>query len=385
MTDGGSDHIEFLGSFEALDDTRQQAKVLYPLPEILLLCLCAVLGGADSWVEVALYGQRKLGFLRRFFPFAHGVPSHDQLGNVFARLDAQQFQSCFIAWVERFTTAVRGVVAVDGKTLRRSFDRAAKQGPIHMISAWSSQQRLVLGQCKVANKSNEITAIPELLQLLELHGAVVTIDAMGCQRTIAAQIIDQKGKHSVYRWGVRIEWRAESAAEVAPERVEPDVFPGQRVGTMHVEFAAALGLTDVGPVGGAVAGTGEAVGLHEGLQEQRSVAVASLPVVGQPAAAAGQHRGSEIAHLHPGQDQEAGVVHDQLQAGFALGNAPADEAVAGGRLPGAGAKADDRQHAPPAGDQVAHLCSRQRRIAEVVVAVHVLAPQLRFALIGERS
>ena len=129
-----------------------------------------------------------MGFLRRLLPFAHGVPSHDQLGNVFARLDAQQFQSCFIAWVERFTTAVRGVVAVDGKTLRRSFDRAAKQGPIHMISAWSSQQRLVLGQCKVANKSNEITAIPELLQLLELHGAVVTIDAMGCQRTIAAQI-----------------------------------------------------------------------------------------------------------------------------------------------------------------------------------------------------
>ena len=124
--------------------------------------------------------------------------------------------------------------------------------------------------------------------------------------------------------GVRIERGAESAAEVAPERVEPDVFPGQRVGTMHVEFAAALGLTDVGPVGGAVAGTGEAVGLHEGLQQERSVAVASLPVVGQPAAAVCQHRGSEIAHLHPGQDQEAGVVHDQLQAGFALGNAPAD-------------------------------------------------------------
>ena len=160
-----------------------------------------MLGGSDSWVEVALYGQHKLGFLRRLLPFAHGVPSHDQLGNVFARLDAQQFQSCFIAWVERFTTAVRGVVAVDGKTLRRSFDRAAEQGPIHMISAWSSQQRLVLGQCKVADKSNEITAIPQLLQLLELHGAVVTIDAMGCQRTIAAQIIDQNGKYSVYRCG----------------------------------------------------------------------------------------------------------------------------------------------------------------------------------------
>ena len=152
-------------------------------------------------------------------------------------------------------------------------------------------------------------------------------------------------------------------------------FLGQRVGSVHVEFAAALGLTDVGPVGGAAAGTGEAVGLHEGLQQERSVAVASLPVVRQAAAAASQHRGSEIAHLHPGQDQEAGVVHDQLQAGFALGNAPADEAVAGSRLPGAGAKADDRQHAPLAGDQVAHLCSRQRRIAEVVVAVHVLAPR----------
>ena len=108
MTDGSCHHIEFLGSFGALHDPRQQAKVLYPLPEILLLCLCAVLGGADSWVEVALYGQHKLAFLRRFLPYEHGVPSHDQLGNVFARLDAQQFQSCFIAWVERFAAAVRG-------------------------------------------------------------------------------------------------------------------------------------------------------------------------------------------------------------------------------------------------------------------------------------
>lgn len=195
MNDDSGGDVEFLASFDALDDPRQQAKVLYPLPEILLLCLCAVLGGADSWVEVALYGQQKLEFLRRFLPFAHGVPSHDQLGNVFARLDAQQFQSCFIAWVERFTAAVRGVVAVDGKTLRRSLDRAAEQGPIHMISAWSSQQRLVLGQCKVADKSNEIPAIPELLRLLELHGAVVTCDAMGCQREIAAQIVDQQADY----------------------------------------------------------------------------------------------------------------------------------------------------------------------------------------------
>ena len=150
-----SDHtIEFLDSFADLEDPRQQAKVLYPLEEILLLCLCAVLSGADCWVEIALYGQQRLAFLRRFLPFEHGTPSHDQLGILFAKLDAEQFQRCFIAWVQRFTEAVRGVVAVDGKTLRRSFDHAAGQGPIHMISAWSSRQRMVLGQRQVDPKSN---------------------------------------------------------------------------------------------------------------------------------------------------------------------------------------------------------------------------------------
>lgn len=191
MTEGSDRSIEFLKSFADLKDPRQQAKVLYPLEEILLLCLCAVISGADCWVEVALYGQQRLTFLRRFLPFSHGTPSHDQLGILFAKLDAQQFQRCFIAWVERFTEAVRGVVAIDGKTLRRSFDHAAGQGPIQMISAWSSQGRLVLGQQQVDKKSNEITAIPKLLELLELQGAVVTIDAMGCQRAIAEQIVSQ--------------------------------------------------------------------------------------------------------------------------------------------------------------------------------------------------
>ena len=191
MTKGSDRPIEFLKSFADLEDPRQQAKVLYPLEEILLLCLCAVISGADCWVEVALYGQQRLTFLRRFLPFRHGVPSHDQLGIVFARLDAKAFQRCFIAWAERFTEAVRGVVAIDGKTLRRSFDHAAGQGPIQMISAWSTQGRLVLGQQQVADKSNEITAIPKLLELLELQGAVMTLDAMGCQRAIADQIVSQ--------------------------------------------------------------------------------------------------------------------------------------------------------------------------------------------------
>ena len=196
MTEGPDQPIEFLKSFADLEDPRQQAKVLYPLEEILLLCLCAVISGADCWVEVALYGRQRLTFLRRFLPFRHGVPSHDQLGIVFARLDAKQFQRCFIAWVERFTEALRGVVAIDGKTLRRSFDHAAGQGPIQMISAWSESQRLVLGQHQVSDTSNEITAIPKLLELLQLQGAVVTLDAMGCQRAIAEQIVSQ-GAHYV--------------------------------------------------------------------------------------------------------------------------------------------------------------------------------------------
>jgi hypothetical protein len=187
--------IDFLGHFAALEDPRQQTKVVYPLDEILFLSLCAVLSGADSWVEVAAYGERKLAFLRRFLPFAAGTPSHDQLGIVFAALDSQQFQDCFIAWVGALKKAVKGVVAIDGKTLRRSFDKAGAKGPIHMVSAWSSAQRLVLGQPQVDDKSNEITAIPEWLDLLTLEDAIVTIDAMGCQYKIANKIIAKKADY----------------------------------------------------------------------------------------------------------------------------------------------------------------------------------------------
>ncbi len=192
--------IGFLEHFEGLEDTRQQKKVLYPLPEVLLVTLCAVLSGADSWVEVALYGERKLSFLRRFLPFTDGTPSHDQLGNIYAVLDDEQFQGCFIAWAETLKSQVKGVVAMDGKTLRRSFDKGGSQGPIHMVSAWSSGQRLVLGQRQVDEKSNEITAIPALLDLLALEGAIVTIDAMGCQHKIAAKI---RAKKADYLFGLK--------------------------------------------------------------------------------------------------------------------------------------------------------------------------------------
>lgn len=183
--------VEWLEHFEDLEDPRQSGKVAYPLVEMLLQCLLAVLAGADSWVEVALFGKRKLDFLRRFAAFEQGTPSHDQFGNLFAALDAEAFQGCFIAWVASLAKLGPDIVAIDGKTLRRSYQEGGAKAPIHMISAFSSSQRLVLGQRKVADKSNEITAIPELLDLLTVKGAIVTIDAMGCQKEIAAKIVEK--------------------------------------------------------------------------------------------------------------------------------------------------------------------------------------------------
>lgn len=183
--------VEWLEHFEPLDDPRQSGKVWYPLEEMLLLSLLAVLASAESWVEIAEFGKRKLEFLRRFRAFANGTPSHDQLGDLFAALDAEQFQHCFIAWVGSLTKLSPDIVAIDGKTLRRAYQEGGAKAPIHMISAWSSRQRLVLGQAKVAEKSNEITAIPDLLDLLTLKGAIVTIDAMGCQKEIAKKITDK--------------------------------------------------------------------------------------------------------------------------------------------------------------------------------------------------
>jgi len=182
-------------AFSDLDDPRQRAKVLYPLDEVLLLCLMAVLCGAESWVEIARFGDKKLALLRRFRPFWQGTPSHDQLGDIFAAVDAEQFQRCFVAWVAALADLSADIVAIDGKTSRRSYQKSGAKAPIHMISAFAARQRLVLGQIKVADKSNEIVAIPDLLDLLILEGAVVTIDAMGCQRDIASKIIDKKADY----------------------------------------------------------------------------------------------------------------------------------------------------------------------------------------------
>jgi predicted transposase YbfD/YdcC len=187
--------VVFLGHFKDLNDPRQQGKVTYPLEEILLLCLLAVLAGAETIVDVALFGCKKLGLLRRFRPFRDGTPAHDHLGDILAALDAEQFQRCFVAWVAATTGVPEGVVAIDGKTVRRSGGKKRGQAPIHMVSAFAARQRLVLGQVKVAEKSNEIVAIPRLLDLLAIEGAIVTIDAMGCQREIAQKIVDKKADY----------------------------------------------------------------------------------------------------------------------------------------------------------------------------------------------
>jgi len=187
--------IVFLGYFKDLRDPRQQGKVTYPLDEILLLCLLAVLAGAETITDIALFGRKKLELLRRFRPFAHGTPAHDHLGDLLAVLDPDEFQRCFVAWVAALTGAAEGVIAIDGKTARRSGRKRAGQAPIHMVSAFAARQRLVLGQIKVADKSNEIVAIPKLLEMLSIEGAVVTIDAMGCQRDIAQKILDKKADY----------------------------------------------------------------------------------------------------------------------------------------------------------------------------------------------
>ena len=185
----------FLSHFADLPDYRQKGKVAYPLDEVLLLLLAAALAGAEAVADIARFGRAKLSFLRRFRPFANGTPSHDQLGIILAKLDPVAFQRCFAAWTAALTNTSAEVIAIDGKTVRRSYQKKGAEEPIHVVSAFAARQRMVLGQTRVGDKSNEIVAIPALLELLAIEGAVVTIDAMGCQRAIAQKIIDKKADY----------------------------------------------------------------------------------------------------------------------------------------------------------------------------------------------
>lgn len=187
--------VSILDHFSALRDPRQQWRVVYPLREILLLVLCATLSGMEDFVETKLWGEQRLDFLRRFLPYERGIPAHDTLNDVINALDPELFKSCFTSWVGALREEEPDIIAIDGKTSGRSHDRSKGREPLHMVSAWATRQRLVLGQEATEAKSNEITAIPRLLDRLELKGALVTIDAMGTQSAIAEDIVKGGGDY----------------------------------------------------------------------------------------------------------------------------------------------------------------------------------------------
>jgi len=212
--------VVFLKHFSGLVDPRQSGKVVYPLDEVLLLSLLGVLAGAETFTDIARFGEKKLDFLRRFRPFCDGTPPHDTLGDIFASLDAEKFQHCFVAWVAHLTGVPAGVIAIDGKTVRRSGKKKDSKAPIHMVSAFAARQRLVLGQVKVADKSNEIVAIPKLLEMLAIEGAIVTIDAMGCQRDIAKKILEKKADYVLALKGNQSSLRQDVEEFVAEQKTK---------------------------------------------------------------------------------------------------------------------------------------------------------------------
>jgi predicted transposase YbfD/YdcC len=182
--------------FRDMDDPRVERTRRHGLLDIVVITICAVIAGAESWDDVELFGNAKAEWLATFLEIPNGIPSHDTFNRVFAALDPKVFRERFTAWMHEVVDHLPAqVIAIDGKTVRGSRDRFHDQPAIHIVSAWAATNRLVLGQVKVGAKTNEITAIPEVLQLLALTGCLVTIDAMGCQRAIAQQIVDQEGDY----------------------------------------------------------------------------------------------------------------------------------------------------------------------------------------------
>src|SRR5580692_1490879 len=185
----------FSACFEGLEDPRSGNAGRHDLLEMLMIALCTVLSGGEDCTDMAEFARAKLEFLRGFLKLEHGAPSHDTFSRLFRLLDPEQFRTCFQRFMARFAAACQGVVAIDGKVLRRSFDKASGKSALHMVSAWGSDARLVLGQIATDAKSNEITAGPKLLAMLRLEGCIVPADPLNCQPEIARQVIDQKGDY----------------------------------------------------------------------------------------------------------------------------------------------------------------------------------------------
>ena len=183
--------------FKNLNDPRRSCRTTYLLEEILFLVLCAVTASAESFRDIVQYGEHKLEFLRQYLPYKYGIPGKSTIARVLASLDPKVFKGSFQSWANSFKLPKGSVIAIDGKALRRSHDRAKDLPAIYMVSAFASASRLVLGQQKVDSKSNEITAVPELLKLIDVKGNIVTLDAMGCQRATVEDIIDRGGDYAI--------------------------------------------------------------------------------------------------------------------------------------------------------------------------------------------
>ncbi len=182
--------------FGDIQDLRVNGRCRYPLLEVITIAICAALAGAETWVDIETFGKSKAHWLGQFLELKHGIPSHDTFGDIFAMIDGDAFQRSFLRWVQGVFTISEGqVVSIDGKTARRSHDKASGKDAIHMLSAWASVNGITLGQRKVDDKSNEISAIPKLLELLRIKGCIVTMDAMGCQKKIAQKIRDKQADY----------------------------------------------------------------------------------------------------------------------------------------------------------------------------------------------
>ncbi len=229
--------------FKTLPDPRVERTKRYPLIEIIFLIIAGTVSGCDGWKSLKDFGEAKLDWLRKFLPYKDGIPVDDTLARVMRKIETKEFQACFMEWVQYVSKVTSGdVVAIDGKTLRRSHNRQDGIPAIHMVSAWSSENGLVLGQEKTAEKSNEITAIPQLLDVLELKGCIVTIDAMGCQTAIAEKIIQKKADYILALKGnqgnlhVEVTDFFETALAADFKHVQYDYFEENDAGHGRIEF-----------------------------------------------------------------------------------------------------------------------------------------------------
>lgn len=195
MNPSQQDFLGFLETFSELEDPRSR-QCPHRLDELLLAAMCAITSGAEGWVEVEVWSRIRLDWLRKYLPYANGIASHDTFSRVFSLLDAKIFESCFINWTSGLVGGLNGaVIPIDGKSVRRSHN--GSQSMIHLVSAWHTSAGVMLGQLKTAEKSNEITAIPELLDALDITGATITMDAMGCQHDIVDKIIAKQGNYMI--------------------------------------------------------------------------------------------------------------------------------------------------------------------------------------------